>query len=630
MRKRLIPLMITVLILIITIGAAAATDNSTEIAADNATIAPNNDIKTFADIQNQIDDAGENTTIELEGIYQSSGKAIEIKKPITIASKNGATLDAQFKSNIFNISNVNVCLKNLNFINSQSETTSAIFNQGNLTIIDSNFTNNTVFNQDMEGFILGKIDRSAGAIYSTNYLNIQGCNFEENHAETLMQDYEYFDGEYLADFGGSICSKGTAIINKSKFKYDYIESYDNLNIINSEFITSNIICYSNTSVVNSTFTKNPDFSSAIQTTSNLNVTGCNFTNNGGYVINSESYDENMCKIIIDNCNIINNNLKSAGFYDYSSDEEFNEESSTIFGESSDIYVYNSHFENNTANAIDNHWGNLFVQNSTFTKNSGYVGGAIDCYNSTIINSTFKDNEGKFAGAIYSTILVLNDCDFTNNNEGTICAEETAIINGKSYSGLNYFNDSLNKIKLITPSVGKLTTTYQSGKTVWIKLVYTQSKHYFSYKNIDLKITKGKKVYYDDVDTNSKGTGYYKASNLAVGTYKLTFSYGELFKISTTVKIAKAKTIIKAPKVTAKHKKTKYFKITVKNKATKKVVKNTYVKIKIAKKVYKIKTNSKGVAKFNTKKLKIGKHKVVIGSGNSNYIMSGKSTITIKR
>lgn len=628
-RKRLIPLMITVLIMIITIGAAAATDNSTEIAADNATITQNNDIKTFADIQNQIDDADENATIELEGIYQSSGKAIEIKKPITITSKNGATLDAQFKSNIFNISNVNVCLKNLNFINSQSETTTAIFNQGNLTIINSNFTNNTVTNPDMiSSFSLEDIDRSAGAIYSTNYLSINGCKFEDNHAQILVHDYEFFDN-YYADLGGAIYSSGTAIINKSKFKYDYIESHDNLIIINSEFITSNIICYSDTSVVNSTFTKNPDYSSAIKTTSNLNVTGCNFTNNGGYVINSESYDENICKIRIDNCNFINNNLKSADCYDYSSDE-FNEESSTIFCESSDIYVYNSLFKNNTANAINNYWGNLFVQNSTFTQNSGYKGGAIDSYNTTVINSTFKDNEAKFAGAIYSTILLLDNSNFTNNNEGTIGTEETAIINGNSYSGLNYFNNSLNKIKLITPSVGKLTTTYQSGKTVWIKLVYTESKHYFNNKNIDLKITKGKKVYYDDVYTNSKGTGYYKASNLAVGTYKLTFSYEELFKISTTVKIAKAKTIIKAPKVTAKHKKTKYFKITVKNKATKKAVKNTYVKIKIAKKVYKIKTNSKGVAKFNTKKLKIGKHRVVIASGNSNYIMSEKSTITIKR
>ena len=118
----------------------------------------------------------------------------------------------------------------------------------------------------------------------------------------------------------------------------------------------------------------------------------------------------------------------------------------------------------------------------------------------------------------------------------------------------------------------------------------------------------------------------------MGTYKIIFNNddNDVDQITTTVKITKAKTIIKAPKVTAKHKKSKYFKASVKNKATKKAVKNTYVKVKIDKKTYKIKTNSKGVAKFNTKKLKIGKHKVVISSGNSNYIKSAKSTITIKK
>ena len=118
----------------------------------------------------------------------------------------------------------------------------------------------------------------------------------------------------------------------------------------------------------------------------------------------------------------------------------------------------------------------------------------------------------------------------------------------------------------------------------------------------------------------------------MGTYKIIFNNddNDVDPITTTVKITKAKTIIKAPKVTAKHKKSKYFKVTVKNKATKKAVKNTYVKIKIDKKTYKIKTTSKGIAKINTKKLKIGKHKVVISSGNSNYIMSAKSTITIKK
>ena len=47
------------------------------------------------------------------------------------------------------------------------------------------------------------------------------------------------------------------------------------------------------------------------------------------------------------------------------------------------------------------------------------------------------------------------------------------------------------------------------------------------------------------------------------------------------------------------------------------------------KTYTVKTNKKGVAKFNTKKLKRGKHKVKILSGNKNVVVSKKSSIRIR-
>ena len=97
-----------------------------------------------------------------------------------------------------------------------------------------------------------------------------------------------------------------------------------------------------------------------------------------------------------------------------------------------------------------------------------------------------------------------------------------------------------------------------------------------------------------------------------------------------IKIYKTKTTVKAAKVTNKYKKSQYFQVNVKNKDTGKAVKNVYVKLKIDKKTYKVKTNSKGTAKFNTKNLKVGKHNVVISSGNQKFSMSAKRTITIKK
>ena len=104
--------------------------------------------------------------------------------------------------------------------------------------------------------------------------------------------------------------------------------------------------------------------------------------------------------------------------------------------------------------------------------------------------------------------------------------------------------------------------------------------------------------------------------------------------TSSIKVAKAKTTVKAPKVTAKVKKSKYFKVTVKNKANNKAVKIIKVKIKEftgkKSKIYTLKSNSKGIANLNTKSLKVGLHKVVISSGDAKYTISAKSTIVIKR
>ena len=621
--KKLIGFFLIALILAVCIGTASASENTTLTSA--------NEEKTFTDIQTAIDNASENDTIELEGTYKSQGSEIKIDKAITISSKNGATLDAQFKSNIFNISNVNVCLKNLNLINSNSSNP-AVKNQGNLTVIDSNFTNNTMIYPEIltpyEDFVYPEIltpyedfEKSAGAIYSTNNLNIINCEFENNEALALMWDY----GDYVYfPIGGMINSKRNLIITKSRFTDGYIESYGILNITDSKFTTAPIYAYSNTTIAKSTLTRGDNGKSTVYAYSKTNINDCNFTANEGYSIFVDD-TETEINITVSNCRFENNTPKSSRYYD----EEFLVECAVIHSESNDIFIYDSEFINNAPNAIFNNWGHTYVSNSIFSKTDGV---AIRSYKTTVINSTFINNIGYLVGAIYTDSLEVSNSTFTSNKEGAIKANNVAVIDGVTYKGPVYFDDSLKKTKIITSTTKKLTTTYMSGKTLALKMFYTKSKRPLTKYQSEVKIIKGKSKTYDYIYTNSKGIAYFKASNLNVGTYKIIFNYddNDVDQITTTVKITKAKTIIKAPKVTAKHKKSKYFKVSIKSKATKKAVKNTYVKVKIDKKTYKIKTNSKGVAKFNTKKLKIGKHKVVISSGNSNYIMSAKSTITIKK
>ena len=94
------------------------------------------------------------------------------------------------------------------------------------------------------------------------------------------------------------------------------------------------------------------------------------------------------------------------------------------------------------------------------------------------------------------------------------------------------------------------------------------------------------------------------------------------------KLIKTQTMVKAPKLTKMHKESGTFDITIKDKKTKKPIKNLKIKLKIGNKVYTVKTNSKGVAKFHTHSLYVGEHAVLIYSGNDEYYVYAKSTIKI--
>ena len=101
-----------------------------------------------------------------------------------------------------------------------------------------------------------------------------------------------------------------------------------------------------------------------------------------------------------------------------------------------------------------------------------------------------------------------------------------------------------------------------------------------------------------------------------------------YKFGSIDKLIKTQTTVKAPKLNTTLNESKTFEITVKDKKTKKPIKGLKLKLKIKNKVYTIKTDSKGVARFNPKSLGIGNYNVLIYSGNIKYFVSTKSTIKI--
>lgn len=254
-------------------------------------------------------------------------------------------------------------------------------------------------------------------------------------------------------------------------------------------------------------------------------------------------------------------------------------------------------------------GNLIFNGNEFEDVWNGTSNSVEAYSFDVSDSLADSNEIGFI-ATGSTVLALNQILVTSQNA---------------------------PVK-VTLTAKALSTTYDSAKSFTVTAVDAKNNP-VSGLEIALKIFTGDAFVTKTVKTNSNGIASFKdASKLAIGKHKVEISSSdETYNIknaTSSIKVAKAKTTVKAPKVTGKFKKSKYFKVTVKNKATNKAVKSIKVKLKIftgKKYVTKtIKTNSKGVAQFNTKSLKVGSHKVIIYSGNSKYTISAKSTIVINK
>ena len=330
-----------------------------------------------------------------------------------------------------------------------------------------------------------------------------------------------------------------------------------------------------------------------------------------------------------------------------------------------LTIKGSIFENNSKFVLDNN-ANCVIDSCTFRNNSGLIE---DYYALTIKNSNFLNNKAALNIWAYNTVNLINST-FTNSNNNvtavysensnlkvTNCTFksniEAAIISGNkvsitkgnrttNYTKVLSFTNDLKSFYFVKYSPVKFITTYQSGKAYNVKAILGSNGK--SCANVKLVLTVNLVKYeYDDffATTNSKGIASFKLSRLKVGNYKAEISafaykcYSNVIFMTaaSTLQIKKAGTIVYAPYVTAKAKRSNYFKVTVKNSASKKVVPNLKIKLKVytGKKyrIYTVKTNKKGIASFNTKNLKRGKHTVVISSGNSNYIISKRSRITIK-
>jgi len=525
---------------------------------------------TFTDIQGEVDAASENSVIELDGYY-TGDKQVSISKSITIQGKgNGATLDGKNQTRAFTVSKGDVTFKNLIFKNCIANKGGAIYSQGNLIFINCTFKDNYAID--------------GGAIYSHGNLTVKKTTFINNGAGNL---------------GGAIS------IDLPLYKTASKSKYGNSNIDDSTFTRNSADRGGAIDVYLSGNLKSSKYG-------NLNVNNCQFT---------ENFAENY-----------------GGAIRFSGEAGYGK-----------LTVKKSKFNKNTANdqggAIEVYGSDALISGCNFTSNNAKQGALYFYFGGKAIveKSNFIANNASRTSAvmIYSYDVSLNDCTFKSNSLGVVSFEpdsKLTVTNGKSkttYTERVVLDNSMKKIVPIVASAKDLTYTYDSDGIFTVTLKNKYNSLPVEYFGIYTKCS-GKKTKQFYKQTNTKGVLNLKLNTrLAVGTYKVTFISDDWSTVSSsgiTITVKKAKTIAKAPKATAKYKKSNIYKIKVTHKKTKKPVSYVKVKVKVytgkKAKTYKLTTNENGNAKLNTKKLSRGLHKIVVSSANSNYKISAKSKIKI--
>ena len=257
MKLKNLLIFLIILTVLINISCIYATENNTEILRENNEINIYVDTNTGEDsntgdswqtpvksIGKAIDLTDNNKTTNIylgNGTYNGEKNAelkIENKNTVNIIGSNNTIIHGENLKQILILSNIkNITLKNIQFVNATSKninygvaiivknntnvlidncqfinnTKSSIYNEGTLTITNTNFLNNKDRSSAIENNILG------GAIYNIGNLTVANSTFKENYAGS----------------GGAIYNAGNLIVNSSTFRYNKATNHGGSMIVDS-------------------------------------------------------------------------------------------------------------------------------------------------------------------------------------------------------------------------------------------------------------------------------------------------------------------------------------------------------------------------------------------------------------
>ena len=264
-----------------------------------------------------------------------------------------------------------------------------------------------------------------------------------------------------------------------------------------------------------------------------------------------------------------------------------------------------------------------------------------------LNNTYVLANEKITVKILKGTTTVKTLTLTTNSKG-VATYNFALAPATYSIKINTSNTHFNALKanlttkvvkassaIITPT--KLNTTYNSGKCFQVK-VLTSKKEVMAGVKLNVKLCVGNKYKSYSIVTGTNGIAILNTSKFAIANYKVIVSSAESKSYMTasnktsSIIINKIPTVVSAPKVTNKYKSNNYFKVTVKDKVTGKLINGLNVKITVytgkSYKTYSFTTNSKGLVQLNTNVFKKGTHKVVISTSNKYYAVSKSGNLIV--
>ena len=399
-------------------------DNSLLNAKNNDTVLKESNTYSFSDLNTKIANTATGGTLELEeneiyindDNYSSTG--IVINKKITI-NGNGATIDANEKGRIFQITGTGVTLNNITFINGQSNQGGAVYWNGNDGMI-----NNSVFKYNTA-------TQHGGAVYwYKTGGKIDNCDFSYNTATT---------------YGGAIYwNANNGALTNSNFTGNYanqgaVRWGGTGGVISNNIFTNNYgISYGALRTENAVTIKNSQF---------INNTAAN----GGDMITSTNH-----KVTVDNCSFYGSHATGTG--QGGAINHYDGQLTIINSVFNGTYAYGGGAiasRNSGTNRII-----LNISNTNFTNiNTGVGHGTIrfdsnamitvsDCY---FINNTANVSGNAVGAGIFITRSAnvdskVSNCNFINNSNGRgvlyfdgVCTVEDCTFVGNQATGTATLN-----------------------------------------------------------------------------------------------------------------------------------------------------------------------------------------------